>query len=99
MATLYIAEFRGQAYLGTQAPQVVGVPPLVEQTLAIGASSVQSNAFSADTNIIQLSTDSVCSVAFGPNPTASATNMRLAANETRYFVVSPLQKVAVITNS
>jgi hypothetical protein len=48
---------------------------------------------------VVLHTDAICSIAFGPNPTAAATNMRMAANETRQFLVNVGDKVAVITNT
>lgn len=99
MATLYIAEF---SYLFS-TPAVTGQmamgPPIVEQTVAIGAGSAQSAAFGATTNFVRLHTDAICSIVFGANPTALATKMRLAAGQTEYFGVAPGSKVAVITNT
>ncbi len=99
MATLYVTEFRNFAGVETRFTNVAPMPPLVEQTVAIGGSSTQSSAFSASTNIVRLHTDSICSVEFGSNPTATVTTARLAANTTEYFAVLPGQKVAVITNT
>jgi hypothetical protein len=102
MATLYITELATQGQDARGWKMVVAdQPPVAEQTVAIGASSVQSSAFNALTKFIRINTDAACSVAFGTNPTATATKMRLAANTTEYFSV-PLgasYKVAVITNS
>lgn len=99
MAVLYISEFANMAGVGSRPVNVAPMPPLVEQTVAIGAGSVQSNAFSATTQIIRVCADAVCSIVIGANPTATATTMRLAANVPEYFAVQPGQKLAVITNT
>lgn len=96
MATLYISEYPQNT---VDPPTVVMEPSGVTQTVAIGAGSTQSSAFRSDTRIVRLHTDAICSVAFGANPTASATTARLAANQTEYFKVVPAHKVAVITNT
>lgn len=105
MATLYIAEFPGLAETdqGDSIDQVP-VAPTVEQTLAIGATSVASSAFQATTKVVEISTDSVCSIAWGTTPVATAANCRLAAGErirrrVPYNATAGTFKVAVITNS
>lgn len=101
MATLYVSEYGAIAPGGSGgAAQVVSGTPLAAQTIAIGGSSTQAtNAFSAGTRIIRVHTDAVCSIAVGPNPTAVATALRMAANATEYFSVLPGDKIAVIQNS
>ena len=102
MATLYIAEYAEVSLmLGGRLVMVPVEPPLAEQTLSIGGSSVQSSAFNAGTQVVRLNTDSACSVLFGTNPTAAATNGRKSAGATEYHGVPRGQsfKVAVITNS
>lgn len=100
MATVYIAEFRGGHvdHLGFTLP-VARMPPIAEQTVAIGGASAQSAAFNADTELIRVHTDAICSILVGANPTAAATNARLAAGQTEYFFVARNSKLAVITNS
>lgn len=102
MATLYVTEFThaGRAYDNTEIP-VVRQTPVAEQTVAIGGTSAQSSAVNSQTAIVRLHTDAICSVVFGTNPTATAAKMRMAANQTEYFVipVGASYKVAVITNS
>lgn len=99
MATVYVSEYPDlHPYLGGISPMVVE-PALVEQTVAIAAGSTQSNAFGARTSVIRVHTDAVCSILVGDNPTATATNKRLAANQTEYFRVAAGHKIAVITNS
>ncbi|MDE1830240.1 MAG: hypothetical protein KGI25_07955 [Thaumarchaeota archaeon] len=102
MAVLYITEFVGMG--GDRNAHMIPVtqqPPIAEQTVSIGASSLQSSAFNNSTGIVRLHTDAICSVEFGTNPTATATKARMAANQTEYFTVPQGQSymVAVITNS
>ena len=107
MATLYVTEYQSIASPAIGAAQwssniqAMAQPPLAEQTVAIGGSSTQSSAFNANTCIVRLHTDSICSVEFGTNPTSTAAKARMAANQTEYFGVPQGQsyKVAVITNS
>jgi hypothetical protein len=102
MAVLYITEYATVAIM--QAGRVVQAPmepPLAEQTVAIGGSSASSAAFNTKTTFVELHCDAICSVSFGTAPTASATNRRMAANQTtdRGVPMGAGFKVAVITNS
>ena len=98
MAKLYISEYPMSATsYGSQAAQE---PSIAEQTpVVIGAGSLQSAAFAETTRMVRLHTDAICSVKFGADPTATADSKRMAADATEYFVVSPGDKVAVITNT
>ncbi len=99
MAVLYITEYSILGVITGKSTAIAKAPPVAEQTVAIGGSSVASSAFNAATKFVRLHTDAICSVSFGSAPTATATTMRMAANQTEYFAVSPSAKVAVITNS
>ncbi|MBB3453897.1 hypothetical protein FHT86_002153 [Rhizobium sp. BK313] len=99
MATLYISEFPGLATIGTTIAAIPGEPSIADQAIAIGAGSVQSNAFSANTRLVLLSADVACSVLFAANPVAAVVNMRIPANFPMLFAVVPGQKVAVIANT
>ena len=96
---LYVAEF---ANIGLDSNNklinAVPMPPLAEQTVAIGAASVQSTVFGLNTFMIRVHTDVVCSILVGTNPTATATRARMAAGQTEYFSVQPGTRIAVITN-
>lgn len=94
MAVLYITE-----YSVTGKYDLPQEPPTAEQTVAIGAGSLQSNAFQANTAFVRLHADAICSVAIGANPTATAAKSRMAANTERIIGVVPGWKVAVITNT
>lgn len=101
MATLYISEYsrQGRDSAGFLIQGAAQEPANVDQVVTIGASSAQSNAFNAGTTFIRVHTDAICSVTIGANPTAAATNKRLAAGSTEYFGVQPGHKLAVIQNT
>lgn len=98
MATLYITEGKNLANGPYQEgiAQMMTLPPVAEQTKAIGASSVQTSAFNATTNLIRVHTDTDCHIAVGSNPTATISTLRLVAGTTEYFGVKPGHKLAVI---
>ncbi len=100
MAILYIAEF-AEIAVGPagKVGQFAMQPTLAEQTVVIGAGSLQSSAFNTNTRIVRLHSDVAAEVKFGTNPTAVLnTTARMAANQTEYFGVPQGQafKVAVI---
>jgi len=108
MATLYITEFQalGQSGLPTSGfgpngpTQAALQPPVVDQTpIVISGASTQSAAFNTATTLVRIHADSVCSVLFGANPTATTANARLASGQTEYFGVAGGMKVAVIANT
>lgn len=102
MAILYIREYIRQGRdTNGQFVSSGEEPALADQTVAIGAGSLPSNAFNAKTAFVRIHTDAICSILFGTNPTATAVNARLAANTTEYFAVVPGsgEKVAVIQNT
>jgi hypothetical protein len=96
MAVLYISEYSGYLQGGVQVPVE---PAIATQTVAIGGSSTQSAAFNANTRLVRLETDAICSISFGQSPTVTTSNARMAANSEDYFEVQPGHKVAVITNT
>ncbi len=103
MATLYITEFVKQGRDGAGFPNQNATPeepPMAEQTVTIGVTSVASSAFNAKTTMVRVHADVICSIAIGNTPTATATNRRLAAGATEWlaFPAGSGFKVAVITN-
>lgn len=102
MAVLYVAEFNAGGGTSNFPLSAAQQTPTAEQVVGISASSAQTtNAFANTTTLVRLNTDSICSIKFGTNPTATANNARMAANQTEYFSIPPNSgwKVAVITNS
>jgi hypothetical protein len=105
VAVLYISEFARVAQQIGNPVQVASQPSLADQAVAIGGASTPSAAFQPTTRFVMLSADSVCSVAFGVNPTATNTganaSMRIPANVPLAFEV-PVGagfKVGVISNT
>lgn len=100
MALLYVTEYEALSPTTEGgAAQVPRTPPVVDQVpVVVGGTSLQSAAFGKTTTFVRLNCDVTCSIAFGPNPTATANSQRLAANQTEYFGVTRGYKVAVITN-
>jgi len=98
MAVCYIAEFSDMAHL-RDCP-IAMMPPLAEQTVAIGAEA-DSSAFNASTRFIRVHVDAICSIAIGLTPTASTTTMRMGAGDTEYFGVprGAGYKISVVTNT
>jgi hypothetical protein len=98
MAVCYIAEFADIAHL--DGCPVAMMPPLAEQTVAIGAEA-DSSAFNASTRYIRVHNDAICSIAIGLTPTATTSTMRLPADSIEYFAVprGAGYKISVITNT
>jgi hypothetical protein len=99
MAKVFIGESTDPRVLSGNPLPVLMVPYLAEQVVAIGGASVQSAAFSANTRMIRVHTDAICSIKIGADPTADANSTRMAANSTEFFDVRPGHKIAVITNT
>jgi hypothetical protein len=104
MSTLYIAEVT-KLGIDAQGASIIApqMPPIAEQTVTIGMSSLPSEPFSGHTRFVQIHTDAMCSIAFSPTPgatpSATTSNQRLGANETRFYAVNPGDLVAVIANT
>jgi hypothetical protein len=87
MSKIYVAEFPGTG--GTDQGDSVPlfpVPPLAEQNVTVSSVAVNiANAFQPATVWVEVSTDTTCSISWGPLATittATATsNCRLAPNE------------------
>ena len=71
--------------------------PGTAQNIAYAAASVQSAAIGSPLVRVVSTTD--CHIAFGANPTATASSMFLPAKVPEYFVCNPADKVAVIQDA
>jgi hypothetical protein len=94
MAKAYVTEFIGV----NEGSPIAAEGQYVEQTVTF-TTTTQSSAFGATTSLVRIHADAVCSIAFGKNPTATTSHMRLAAGQTEYFAVSAGDKVAFVTNT
>lgn len=96
MAKLYISEHASLAQNGTA--QVVVQPPLAVQVVDFSGGVALSAAFNAQTNIIRVHTDAVCSIRFDGS-SATTSYPRMSAGQTEYFGVQPRSKVSAISNT
>lgn len=93
---VHVSGFAGLAGGRGVNPQVVQ-GETEEQTVTISGSSVQSSVFNSATTIVRVHATAVCHVKIGSNPTAAATGMRMAADQTEYFgVKGGTDKIAAI---
>lgn len=101
MAFIYITEHYAPSLRSNdgQVAPVAKMPPNATQKVANAGASTQSSAFGDHTVMVGIHSDSICSIEFGANPTATTSSRRLAANSTEYFEVTPGHKVAAILNT
>lgn len=101
MGILYITEYadEGKDQNGNLAP-VAMLPPLAQQAITF-TTSTQSAVLNAQTRLVRLHTDSICSFRAAVNPTAVTTDARMAAGQTEYFAVPPgsTLKIAAVSNT
>lgn len=93
MAILNISEFAENNPITLQAARY---PKLASQDVAIGATSAQSDAFSATTVLVRVVADVACYIDIATDPTAAAEDTYLPANAPEYFRVAGFDKLAVI---
>lgn len=102
MSSIYVTEFGVQARDSNNIIiPVAQAPALVHQKVTVAGASAQSAAFGANTALVRIQSDVVCSITFGKDPTATDAMTRIAADSPEYFGVPMGQsfKVAVITNT
>ena len=85
------------AVCGVPGSAFPAVKPGAPQVVAYVGSSVQSAAIGGPVVRVVSTTD--CHIAFGANPTATATSMLLPAKVPEYFICSPTDKVAAIQDA
>jgi hypothetical protein len=105
MAVLFVTEYDAQAWDAVANTIPAGEEPyLAHQTIAIGGTSTPvTNPFNPKTRFVRVHTDAICSIKFGVGtPVATASEPRMAANQTEFFGVDAslgTMKIAVITNT
>lgn len=99
MATLYVTEFAASGVQRGPIPVAFGLPVVRSNNISMSGASAQSAAFNANTTLIRVHADAICSVLIGTNPTALTTDARMAADQTEYFAVAAGQKIAAISNA
>lgn len=98
MATAYLREYANLTITSNAAVQAPAEPGVADQTVSTSGTSAQSSAFNANTTLVAIATPAAQAVccAFGTNPTATTSSLRLAANGLFFFGVKPGHKVALI---
>lgn len=96
MAKLFITEFKAME----NANDIGGVPqiaklPGVDQVVTF-TTSTQSTGFAYNTRFVRVLSDTDCHIAYGSNPTATTSNLRVEAGSVEYFGVSPGDKIAAV---
>lgn len=84
---------------GLYGSEGVGLPIPKAGTVdvvAVGESSAQSDPFPTHCNAVRIVADVACYVAFGSNPTATTSSIRLPAGVVEYWQVVEGEKLAVI---
>ncbi len=98
MATLYVWEFSEVAVRnGTHFPQTPGIVqqiPVPEDT-----NSTNSAQFNAATAFVLISSDIICQIAIGANPTATMSNFRIPAGVVLPFGVNAGDRIAVTSGA
>lgn len=101
MAIFNIVEFGViQAYPDNSSAQIPLTPPVATYELTpTGSSQMVATAVNVNTQMVRISTDTTCRIAFGIGTaaaTANATSLRISADAVEYFGVNPGQRIAVI---
>ena len=101
MGILYITEYSGIADLPVgKSGQIPAEPAIAEQAVTF-STHAESNAFNANTRLVRITPDSICSVSFGAAPTATTGMGRMAAGSVEYRAVPFGQsyKVSAVSNT
>lgn len=93
MGTVNVAAFLMNDNRGIQTAHL---PALLSENITSSASSAQSSEMPEKTELVRISSDVNIKVAFGENPTAVATDVRIIANTPEYFTIFPGYRIAVI---
>lgn len=97
MATLYVTEWTGirEQFGGIQAPYGF----IKTNNLTIGAEA-HTPVVSPQCNLVEISNDAICSYLVTKDAVATAANMRLPADSSRFICVNAgVDRVSAITNT
>lgn len=97
MAILYVTEYRGLSNQANEPAQAVHGAPLAEQAITIPGTAA---TFNANTRIVRLHPDGICSVRMSSTGAVASTNSaRMIAGQTEYFGVVPGDVLTVVSNT
>lgn len=97
MAKLWITEFQKMENANDigGVPQVAKLPGTTQ--VVTFTTTTQSTAFAYNTRFVRVTADADCHIAYGSNPTATTSSLRMAAETVEYFGVNPGDKIAAVT--
>ena len=98
MATAYITEYNTFGVQQGNVSSAAFEPAVADQTVSF-TTATQSAAFNDDTKFIRLIADANCNLAFGANPTATASTQFVPANTEVWRGVAAGHKVSVYDGS
>ena len=99
MATLHVTEFTAMPIDANGNVLQIGKMPEKTTQVVTYTTSTQSAAFSSETRFIRVIASAAAHLAFGANPTATATSAWVPASTAEFFAVVPAQKVAAYDGS
>ena len=86
MPSLYVSEYASVVVVQGAVVPAPLEPAVTTQKITF-TTATQSAALNAQTRFVRLHADANCHVAFGANPTATASSARLASGTTEFFGV------------
>lgn len=96
---MFINEYNSLGNASAATAQIANEPAVAVQTpVDFSGGAAQSAAFNTNTSFIMIQCDSQCSYLVGTNPTATTSNMPLAAFLPLYIAVQPGQKISAVAH-
>jgi len=95
MATLYITEYKrlGEDQRGHTV--LVGQEPSVARQTVTYTTSAQSNTLNKGTKFVRVIADADAHLRFDPDPTATAGDTKIEANQAEYFGVDGVKQMKI----
>lgn len=97
MSNLSVAEFAALGRDLQTSPLPSGKTPAIAiQNVSFTGTAGTSSAFNAETRFIRVYSDADCRILIGSDPTATLTDILMAADQAEYFGVTPGHKISAI---
>lgn len=96
MSTVSVTQFSAIGVVSNGSLMCPQSPFIASEDISASTVSAQSAAFDSQTRFVRVVSDANVRVRFGANPTATATDMPVRADQPEYFAVSPGLKLAAI---
>lgn len=97
MAVMYITEFASAGRARNNLLQLANCGDIVAQQAVTFTTSTASSAFNARTEYVRIYLSAAGHIDFGASPTATTSELPMAATTPEYFAVVAGEKVAAVT--